>query len=167
MRGPLATRPKRKVKAIRSADLRVNTLSAQPSAYLARNAHRAFQRVLELRISPYGVTRGQWYFLRALWEEDGLSQRELSQRVGTREPTAAIALRAMEKSGLIQRIRSAEDSRRSHVSLTPKAKKLREKLLQVVHGITRDAEKGIGSTELAIFRRAAAHMIFNLDRLEK
>ena len=25
----------------------------------------------------HGVTRGQWYFLRVLWTEDGLSQREL------------------------------------------------------------------------------------------
>jgi hypothetical protein len=48
--------------------------------YLVRDANRAFQRLLERRISPHGVTRGQWYFLRVLWEEDGLSQRELSAR---------------------------------------------------------------------------------------
>ena len=48
--------------------------------YLVRDANRAFQRLLEKRISPHGVTRGQWYFLRVLWEEDGLSQRELSAR---------------------------------------------------------------------------------------
>ena len=47
--------------------------------YLVRDANRAFQRLLERRISPHGVTRGQWYFLRVLWEEDGLSQRELSR----------------------------------------------------------------------------------------
>ena len=43
--------------------------------YLVRDANRAFQRLLEKRISPHGVTRGQWYFLRVLWEEDVLSQR--------------------------------------------------------------------------------------------
>ena len=53
--------------------------------YLVRDANRAFQRLLERRISPHGVTRGQWYFLRVLWEEDGLSQRELSARVGMME----------------------------------------------------------------------------------
>ena len=47
--------------------------------YLVRDANRAFQRLLERRISPHGVTRGQWYFLRVLWKEDGLSQRELSR----------------------------------------------------------------------------------------
>ncbi len=46
---------------------------------------------------PYGLKRGQWYFLRVLWTEDGLSQRELSARVGTMEPTTVIALRSMER----------------------------------------------------------------------
>ena len=85
---------------------------AESSGYLVRDAHRAFQRLLEKRIAPHGVTRGQWYFLRVLWTEDGLSQRELSARVGMMEPTTVIALRSMEKSGLIRRVRSAEDKRR-------------------------------------------------------
>src|ERR1044072_9464002 len=75
----------------------------ESSGYLVRDAHRAFQRLLERRIAPHGVTRGQWYFLRVLWNEDGLTQRELSARVGMMEPTTVIALRGMEKSGLIRR----------------------------------------------------------------
>ena len=42
------------------------------SGYLVRDAHRAFQRLLERRIAAYGVTRGQWYFLRVLWITDCL-----------------------------------------------------------------------------------------------
>ena len=40
---------------------------------MVRNAHRAFQRELEREISVYGISRGQWYFLRALWIEDARS----------------------------------------------------------------------------------------------
>src|SRR5262249_36942587 len=90
----------------------------ESSGYLVRDTHRAFQRLLERRIAAYGVTRGQWYFLRVLWNEDGLTQRELSARVGMMEPTTVIALRSMEKSGLIRRRRSTDDKRRSHVWLT-------------------------------------------------
>ena len=89
--------------------------------YLVRDANRAFQRLLEKRISPHGVTRGQWYFLRVLWEEDGLSQRELSARVGMMEPTTVIALRSMEKAGLVRRSRSIADRRVTRVHLTAKA----------------------------------------------
>src|SRR5262249_41596798 len=79
--------------------------------YLVRDAHRAFQRLLEKRITAHGITRGQWYFLRVLWNKDGLSQRALSSRVGMMEPTTVIALRSMERAGLIRRSRSADDRR--------------------------------------------------------
>jgi DNA-binding MarR family transcriptional regulator len=140
---------------------------AESSGYLVRDAHRAFQRLLEKRIAPYGVTRGQWYFLRVLWTEDGLSQRELSARVGMMEPTTVIALRSMEKSGLIRRVRSAEDKRKTHVWLTPKAKRMRGKLLQAARAITDEAETGIGREDLAVLRRIVPRMTANLDRIKR
>src|SRR5689334_10448351 len=134
----------------------------ESAGYLVRDAHRAFQKLLEKRIARYGVTRGQWYFLRVLWIEDGLSQRELSGRVGMMEPTTVIALRGMEKAGLIERSRSREDKRKAHVWLTPKAKRLRAKLLPVARGIVEDAEKGIPEADIRVFRRVIARLRKNL-----
>ena len=137
------------------------------SGYLVRDAHRAFQRLLERRIAPYGVTRGQWYFLRVLWTTDGLSQRELSERVGMMEPTTVIALRSMEKAGLIRRVRSGDDRRKVRVLLTAKAKRLRNELLDVARTITDEAEQGVAARDLATFRRVIARMTANLDRVER
>jgi DNA-binding MarR family transcriptional regulator len=135
------------------------------AGYLVRDAHRAFQRLLERRIAAYGVTRGQWYFLRVLWNSDGLSQRELSARVGMMEPTTAIALRGMERSQLIRRLRSPDDRRKVRVVLTAKAKQLRNELLTLARGITAEAEEGIAARDLAMFRRVIARMTANLDRI--
>jgi len=140
---------------------------AESSGYLTRDAHRAFQRLLEKRIAPFGVTRGQWYFLRVLWTQDGLSQRELSARVGMMEPTTVIALRSMEKAGLIRRVRSADDRRKAQVWLTPKARRMRDRLLLVARGITDQAEEGISPEELAAFRHAISRMTANLDRIKR
>jgi DNA-binding MarR family transcriptional regulator len=137
------------------------------SGYLVRDAHRAFQRLLERRIAAYGVTRGQWYFLRVLWTADGLSQRELSARVGMMEPTTAIALRGMEASGLIRRVRGDDDRRKVRVFLTAKAKRLRNELLTVARGITEEAEQGTTARELTTFRRVITRMTANLDRVER
>jgi len=137
------------------------------SGYLVRDAHRAFQRLLERRIAAYGVTRGQWYFLRVLWITDGLSQRELSARVGMMEPTTVIALRGMAASGLIRRVRSDDDRRKVRVFLTAKATRLRNELLGVARGITGEAEQGIAARDLASFRRVVARMTANLDRVER
>lgn len=61
--------------------------------YQIRRMHRLVQRALQVRIEPHRVSLGMWYFLRALWDEDGLTQRELSTRVGTMEPTMMAASR--------------------------------------------------------------------------
>jgi DNA-binding MarR family transcriptional regulator len=140
---------------------------AESSGYLVRDAHRAFQRLLEKRIAAYGLKRGQWYFLRVLWTEDGLSQRELSTRVGMMEPTTVIALRSMEKAGLIRRVRSTDDKRRSHVWLTAKAQRMRNELLALARGITDEAEDGVSRDDLALFRRVIARMTANLDQIKK
>jgi DNA-binding MarR family transcriptional regulator len=132
-----------------------------------RDAHRAFQHVLEQRIAPFGVTRGQWYFLRVLWIEDGLTQRELSARVGMMEPTTVIALRGMEKAGLLRRTRSRDDRRRAHVWLTPEGRRLQKRLLPLARRIVAQAEKGIPPGDLETFRTVIAHMTKNLDRLRR
>ena len=159
-RSPLSPKP--------SARRRIVELPPRlSSGYLVRDAHRAFQRLLERRIAAYGVTRGQWYFLRVLWITDGLSQRELSARVGMMEPTTVIALRTMERSSLIRRVRSENDRRKVEVWLTSKAKRLRNELLSVARTITDEAEAGINPRDLALFRRVIERMIANLDRVER
>jgi MarR family transcriptional regulator, organic hydroperoxide resistance regulator len=137
------------------------------SGYLVRDAHRAFQRLLERRIALHGVTRGQWYFLRVLWISDGLTQRALSAKVGMMEPTTVIALRSMERAGLIRRVRSAGDRRKVEVWLTAKAKRLRNGLLGVARTITAQAEEGIASRDMASFRDVIGRMTANLDRIER
>jgi DNA-binding MarR family transcriptional regulator len=146
---------------------KVDLPPAESAGYLVRDAHRAFQRLLERRIAPFGVTRGQWYFLRVLWTKDGLSQRELSARVGMMEPTTVIALRTMERSGLIRRVHSEEDRRIAHVWLTPKAKRLRNRLLRIARGIVDEAADGIAPDDVRTFRRVIARMTANLDRFER
>src|SRR6202030_1193282 len=137
------------------------------SGYLVRDAHRAFQRLLERRIGPFGVTRGQWYFLRVLWITDGLSQRELSARVGMMEPTTVIALRSMERIGLIRRVRGEDDRRKVRVFLTAKAKRLRDELLTVARTMTAEAADGVAARAPPVFRRVIARMTANLDRIER
>ena len=138
---------------------------SRSSGYLVRDANRAFQRMIEQRIAPFGVTRGQWYFLRALWIEDGLSQRELSARVGTREPTTVTALRSMEKDGYVRRVQSREDRRRTHVWLTAAGRRREKQVLPVARQIVDEAERGIAVRDVEAFRRTITRMTKNLDEV--
>ena len=83
-----------------------------------------FVQDLERFLEPYDVSIGMWYFFRALWEEDGLSQRVLSDRAGVSSAAAVEQLRNMEKRGFIERRPDASDKRRIHVFLTPEGRRL-------------------------------------------
>lgn len=124
--------------------------------YLTRILFRSFVRALEVRTAPHGVTTAQWRFLRVLWQEDGLTQRELSRRVGMREPTTVIALRGLEAAGLITREAGIEDRRRMHVSLTRKARGLRKVLAPSVDEVNQIATRGMTQEEIDTLRRLLA-----------
>jgi len=128
--------------------------------FQVRDLNRLMQRALAQRIAPADVAPGAWYFLRVLWEEDGLTQRELVARIGMQEPTAVIALRGMEEAGWITRARSEADRRKVHVHLTPAGRALRETLLPEARAVIAQATGGMTAAEvdtlLALLRRARA-----------
>ena len=130
--------------------------------YLTRIAFRAFSRALETRTAPHGVSSGQWRFLRVLWREDGITQRELSRRVGMREPTTVIALKSLERSGFVTRQKSVEDRRKAHVFLTPEARALEAVLLPAVAEVNAIALAGLSEAEVAVLRKALTQVGRNL-----
>jgi MarR family transcriptional regulator, organic hydroperoxide resistance regulator len=130
--------------------------------YQIRTTHRLLQRVLQLRLEPFGVTLGMWYFLRALWSEDGLTQRELSRRVGTMEPTTLAAILSMEQSGLVKRVLSKSDRRKQHVHLTAKGRDLRTKLIPLARAVVATAVDGFETREVQQLLEALTEIQKNL-----
>jgi len=133
--------------------------------YLLRDTYRAFTKVLQARISAHGVTIGQWYFLRVLWEEDGLTQRELSQRVGMMEPTTVTALNGMEKRGYVKRGRNTTDKRKVNIYLTDRGRALRNQLLPHAIDVNIRAVAGVPLADVEALRRTLHTMKRNLDGL--
>ena len=135
---------------------------ANSLGYLTRIAHRAFSRQLERRTQMVGVTSGQWPFLRVLWNEEGMSQRELSRRVGMQEPTTVSALNSLEKSGLVRREPSQADRRKIHVYLTQKGHALRTEMMASVAEVNDIATRDIDPADMAILRAVLAKLSENL-----
>lgn len=134
--------------------------------YQMRLTHRLIQRLLQTRIAEHGVQLGMWYFLRVLWDEDGLTQRDLSRRIGIMEPTALHTIAAMERAGLIKRVRNTADRRKINVFLAPKGKRLERILLPIAVEAVRDLTRGFSEPEVREFlgflrrikQNAAAHL---------
>lgn len=135
--------------------------------FIVRETNIAVGKVLRRRLADYNVTLGQYYFLRALWIEEGLSQRELSYRVGTTEPTTASVLRLLEKNGLVRRVRNKRDRRTMNIFPTQKGRNLKRELLTMAIGVNEIATRGFSDKDLDEMKRLLKAMKANLDREEE
>ena len=135
-------------------------------ARLIRLAARAFNRSLQIRLSTEGVLFGHWIFLRILWREDGLSQRELSERAHLTEPTTHSTLSRMEELGYVTRRNVEGNKRRQHAFLTPQGLALRDKLEPLAIEANQIATQRLIPDEVQTLRRALVTIIGNLERDE-
>lgn len=135
--------------------------------YQVRLTHRLIQRYLQQKIEPYGVTLGMWYFLRALWETDGLTQSELSTKVGTMEPTTLTAIKAMERGGIVERVRNEHDRRKINVYLTDRGRDLEKELLplakEVVDAAVQDFAPDDLDTLLRLLNTIQGNLVPRID----
>jgi DNA-binding MarR family transcriptional regulator len=135
-------------------------------AHAVKDLLRMIQRAMQLRLAVHSVSIGQWVFLRILWERDGITQRELSELAGVSEPTTYSALLSMEKKGFITRRKLPNNLRNISVSITPKGRALKAKLVPLAEDVNAVMMAGMSSEEVAQFRQTLLRMIDKLERDE-
>ena len=114
-------------------------------AHLIRDVSRAFVRDLSLRLERHEIPVGHWTFLRVLWENDGITQKELSDRVGVMEPTTFAAVRSLESMGYVVRKQHLPNRKNVFVCLTPQGRALKRKLVPLAVAANEQAARGIAA----------------------
>ncbi|MCI5109463.1 MAG: MarR family transcriptional regulator [Marivita sp.] len=135
-------------------------------AHLIRLCARGFNRSLTRRLADSDVSFGQWVFLRILWKEEGLTQRQLSERANLTEPTVHTALTKMAAQGMI--IRRTEDGnrRKQHVYLTNHGRSLKSVLEPLAVDANETALQGLDPETSEQLRTLLIHILGNLERDE-
>lgn len=133
-------------------------------AHLIRDVARAQQRALQQRLAEFDVSFGHWTFLRILWLQDGLTQKELSDLAGVMEPTTFSAVRAMEDMGLIERRQLAGNRKNMHVFLTTQGRQLQHQLVPLAEEVNRISVAGLPAQTVQGLRQSLLTMIENLAR---
>ena len=136
-------------------------------AHVIRETTRALVRALTQRLAQHDVSFGHWAFLRILWQQDGLTQRELSEQAGVMEPTTFAALKAMEELGYVERRQVPENRKNVYVHLTAQGRALEKKLVPLAEDVNKVATRGVKAGELATTRRVLLAMLDNLGRSGK
>lgn len=131
-------------------------------AHIVKESWRALVRALQSRLGRHGISFGHWTFLRVLWEVDGLTQRELSDRAGVMEPTTFAALKTMQRLGYVTRRQLPGNRKKIFVHLTPKGRALKSRLVPLAEDVNRVAVRGLKPADVATARRVMLAIIVNL-----
>jgi len=94
------------------------------ATYLAAQLAKTFSKALNKRAAALGFSQGQFPILLELWNEDGLTQRQLLDRVDVEQATLANTLARMERDGLIVRKPHPRDRRAQVIELTERGREL-------------------------------------------
>jgi DNA-binding MarR family transcriptional regulator len=131
-------------------------------AHLIRDVSRAFLRALGLRLEKHGIPLGHWTFLRVLWESDGITQKDLSEKAGVMEPTTYSAMKSMEALGYIERVQLPPNRKNVYIYLTREGRALKKKLVPLAVQANDLSAQGISQTDLLTTRRVLLQMLENL-----
>lgn len=132
--------------------------------FLIRDTRRLLLKRIETRLAQYGIPLGAWFPLRILYEEDGITQRELSRKLGYLDAAAGAMLEVMEKLQLVRRKRNADDRRKINVFLTPNGRRIGRITLRFMHEINEEIVAGFTKRDAETLRRLLHRAHDNLTR---
>ena len=90
---------------------------------------------------------------RALWETDGLTQRELSEKVRMKGATTVAALNKLEHRGLVRRQANKNDARKINVFLTEEGRNVYRKVIPEVETVNTQCLYGMSKPAQTTFKK--------------
>jgi DNA-binding MarR family transcriptional regulator len=132
--------------------------------FLIRDTRRVLLKSIEALLAKDGIPLGAWFPLRILYEEDGITQRELSRKLGYLDAAAGSIVEVMEKLKLVRRQRNADDRRKINVFLTPLGKRMGKKTIDHMREVNERIALGFTKHDVETLRSLLRRAHGNLTR---
>jgi MarR family transcriptional regulator, transcriptional regulator for hemolysin len=131
--------------------------------FIINRTAKAFVKALDSELRhKTGVTFGQWKVIVILVNQNGLTQREIADRLGLEGPTLIPIIDKMEKEGLVIRKVDSDDRRNNRIYRTGKSDELWEKMLKCALKIRQISVKDIPEQNINIMRNVLEKIFQNL-----
>jgi DNA-binding MarR family transcriptional regulator len=116
------------------------------------------------RKAGYDLTSEQWVILVNLFEEDGVSQKQLAEKGYKNKASITSVLDGLEKKNYIKRVQNMEDKRFNAIYLSRQGRKLQEPLTAIARQTTNEFTQGITFSELEDCRAVLQKIISNAKK---
>lgn len=124
----------------------------------SRGLTRCYQPLLE----ALGLTYPQYLAMLVLWERDGLTVSELSDKLKLDPSTMTPLLKRLESAGWVSRLRRKQNEREVEIALTDAGRALREQALAVPPAVL--SATGLTITEADALRGLLDKLMVRLDQ---
>lgn len=135
------------------------------AAYLASQMAKGFARSLQQRAAKLGFSPGQFPILLELWSEDGLTQKQLLERVDIEQATMANTLSRMERDGLVERRPHPSDKRAQLIFLTSRAASMQAEAIETAMAADTDLLKDFRQFERELLLEYIRRVLENAKQL--
>jgi DNA-binding MarR family transcriptional regulator len=122
-------------------------------AFALYAAAHAFTKAYSRLLAPFALTYPQYLVMLVLWEHEGLTVKDLGQRLFLDTGTLTPLLKRLEVGGRLNRRRDAVDERQMRVTLTPHGRGLQSSTAAVRCAVERAT--GITASRLEQLRHDA------------
>jgi DNA-binding MarR family transcriptional regulator len=125
------------------------------------NTVRAVRARVDRTLQQSGLRLGQLQVLRFLWEQDGLTPREIATRLDVEMPTVTRTVQRMVRDSLVHREAHPDDARSVRIYLTKRGTDLEPVLTALLDREKERALHGFSETERASLLRMLARISEN------
>lgn len=94
--------------------------------------HRSGAAYLSKEFNKFHIGSGQYMFLIALYKNDGISQENLTDLLNIDKGTTAKAIKKLEETGLVTRVKDIKDKRINKIYLTEQALNIKDEFLSIL-----------------------------------
>lgn len=114
------------------------------------------------KLAPFKIAPEQSLIMMLLWKQDGLTQKEISQKLDKNKAIITRMVDSLEQKGFIQRVISQSDRRLQSVYLTAEGKNLMDNVIPIAKEINQLICKEISPEELQEVIRILSKMRQNI-----
>jgi DNA-binding MarR family transcriptional regulator len=121
--------------------------------FLLAKAYQRAWAVMKEEIDPYDLTPPQFALLSFLWQQDGLTQAELSEKGQIDRSTIGGLIDRLERNGLLERRQHPQDRRAYRIYLTEQGKEMENTLSACAERSLQRITAGMSEPEVVELRR--------------
>ena len=118
---------------------------------------------LDIELRKHGLSVALWPTLMCLWEQEGVTQREIAKKSKVESSTTTRTIDKLEKLGLVQRQVDPNSRRSFRIYLTDKGRALQKEITPIPLSVNHHILSALDSSEQKEMIRLLQKLVVNIE----